>query len=74
MIAQSTSFVNGGAGRDHWAPVMSCMIAGGGLQMGQVIGRSDSTGSVPAADPYGPPNLMATVAGNRFLRSRGRRC
>src|SRR5262249_39600067 len=26
------------AGRDHWSPVMSAMVAGGGLKMGQAVG------------------------------------
>jgi uncharacterized protein (DUF1501 family) len=37
-----TPKVNGNAGRDHWAPVMSALVAGGGLKMGQVVGASTS--------------------------------
>ena len=37
------------------------LFAGGGLQMGQVIGRSDRIASAPASERYGPANLMATV-------------
>ena len=32
-----TPRVNGSAGRDHWPRVMSAMISGGGLTMGQAI-------------------------------------
>ena len=28
------------AGRDHWSPVMSALVAGGGLKMGQAVGAS----------------------------------
>jgi len=28
-------------GRGHWPSVMSALVAGGGLKMGQVIGQSD---------------------------------
>jgi hypothetical protein len=34
--------------------------------MGQVIGRSDRTGSRPASEPYGPENLLATVLHTMF--------
>jgi len=42
-----TPRVNGSAGRDHWAPVMSAMIAGGGLRMGQAVGSSSARGEYP---------------------------
>ncbi len=35
-----TPKINGSAGRDHWAPLSTLALAGGGLQMGQVIGES----------------------------------
>jgi len=56
-----TPRINKNGGRDHWASLTPLLLAGGGLKTGQAIGRSDSTGSVPAADPYGPPNLLATI-------------
>jgi len=37
-----TPRVNGGAGRDHWAPLSTLAFAGGGLKMGQVIGESNA--------------------------------
>src|SRR5207248_6524971 len=36
-----------GGGRDHWSPVMSALIAGGGLRMGQMIGTSSARGEYP---------------------------
>src|SRR5207244_8252489 len=35
-----TPRINSGAGRDHWAPLSTLALAGGGLKMGQVIGES----------------------------------
>lgn len=35
-----TPKINGGAGRDHWSPAMSALVAGGGLKMGQAVGST----------------------------------
>lgn len=48
-------------GRDHWAPLTPLLMIGGGLKMGQVIGRSTPKGEEPAADPYGPGDMFATI-------------
>jgi hypothetical protein len=56
-----TPRVNRNAGRDHWAPLSTLALAGGGLKMGQVIGESSSNAEVPKSTPIGPENLMATV-------------
>jgi hypothetical protein len=56
-----TPRINKDAGRDHWGRVMSVMLAGGNLNTGQVIGSSDSVGASPAANPYRPENVLATV-------------
>jgi hypothetical protein len=56
-----TPKVNGSAGRDHWAPLSTLALAGGGLQMGQVIGESAEKVDVPKTTPIGPQDLMATV-------------
>jgi len=52
---------NNNGGRDHWGNLTTLLLAGGGLRMGQVIGRSDRTASSPATERYGPPHLMATI-------------
>jgi hypothetical protein len=52
---------NADAGTDHHGSLTPLLLAGGGLRMGQVIGRSDRTGSRPASEPYVPKNLLATV-------------
>ncbi len=56
-----TPRVNGSAGRDHWAPLSTLALSGGGLRMGQVIGESSSKVEVPRTTPIRPMDLMATV-------------
>jgi uncharacterized protein (DUF1501 family) len=48
-------------GRDHWGSVMSVMMAGGGLKVGQVVGASNRKGEVPIESPYRPENVLATI-------------
>lgn len=50
-----------GGGRDHWAPCMSAMIAGGGLKMGQAIGASSARGEYPKDRKYTVPQTLATI-------------
>ncbi len=52
---------NSDAGRDHWSPVMSAMIAGGGLKMGQAVGASSARGEYPKDRPYKVPHLLSTI-------------
>ena len=56
-----TPRINKNAGRDHWAPLSTLALAGGGLQMGQVVGESASKLDVPKSTPITPQDLMATV-------------
>ncbi|HJZ55718.1 MAG TPA: DUF1501 domain-containing protein, partial [Gemmataceae bacterium] len=57
-----TPKINGSdAGRDHWAPVMSALVAGGGLKMGQAIGASSARGEYPKDRPYKVSNLLSTL-------------
>ena len=56
-----TPRINGVAGRDHWGPLCTLALAGGGLRMGQVVGESSARAEVPASAPIQPSNLMATV-------------
>ena len=56
-----TPRINGSAGRDHWAPVMSAMVAGGGLRMGQVIGSSSARGEVPRDRWTTPSQVLSTI-------------
>ncbi len=52
---------NGAAGRDHWGPVFSVALAGGGIRGGQAYGRSDLHGAYPAEGRVTPPDLTATI-------------
>jgi hypothetical protein len=56
-----TPRVNTNAGRDHWSPVMSAMIAGGGLRMGQAIGASTARGERPQDRRYTVPQVLSTL-------------
>jgi hypothetical protein len=56
-----TPRINGSAGRDHWAPLSTLALAGGGLRMGQVVGESNSKVEVPKSKPITPQDLMATI-------------
>jgi hypothetical protein len=48
-------------GRDHWPAAGFALMAGGGLQMGQVIGATDARGERPKGQPYTPQNVLATL-------------
>lgn len=56
-----TPKINRNAGRDHWAPLSTLALSGGGLQMGQVVGQSAPKADVPMSQPIRPQDLMATV-------------
>jgi uncharacterized protein (DUF1501 family) len=49
-------------GRDHWPSGFSCLIGGGGLKHGQVIGATDPEGNRKAPnDPIEVADLFATI-------------
>ena len=59
---------NGGApmsqgtpGRDHWGNAMFCLMGGGGVKGGQVIGSTDKLGQQPHTRPLTPSNIHATI-------------
>jgi hypothetical protein len=56
-----TPKINKDAGRDHWGPCFFGLFAGGGVQGGQVIGKSDEQGAYPVTQPYSPDDLGATI-------------
>jgi uncharacterized protein (DUF1501 family) len=56
-----TPKINGNAGRDHWAPVMSALVAGGGLKMGQAIGVTTERGERPKDRPCTVPQVLSTL-------------
>jgi hypothetical protein len=48
-------------GRHHWGDVFPCFFAGGGIQGGQIIGRTDRHAGLPASEAYTPTDLAATI-------------
>jgi uncharacterized protein (DUF1501 family) len=56
-----TPRINNNAGRDHWPQVMSALVAGGGMRMGQVIGASTSRGERPQDRPYTAAQVLSTI-------------
>ena len=48
-------------GRHHWGDVFPCWFAGGGIQPGRVIGRTDAHGGLPETEAYTPEDLAATI-------------
>jgi hypothetical protein len=48
-------------GRNHWGNLGPLVLAGGGLRMGQVIGRSTANGGEPADNPVQRHNLLSTI-------------
>jgi uncharacterized protein (DUF1501 family) len=49
------------AGRDHWPQAGFALVAGGGLQTGQVVGSTDARGENPRGKAYTPQNVLATL-------------
>ncbi|MFP6574615.1 MAG: DUF1501 domain-containing protein [Pirellulaceae bacterium] len=58
--------INKNGGRDHYGEMTSLLLAGGGLEMGQVIGQSDRQAAKAATTPYRPQHLMATIMHTLF--------
>ena len=56
-----TPKINGKAGRDHWGPVYSTVLAGGGIRGGQVYGSSDKIAGYPADNPVHVRDFIATI-------------
>jgi hypothetical protein len=53
-------------GRDHWGNLGPLVLAGGGLPMGQVIGRSTANGGEPADNPVPMRQLIGTIMHTLF--------
>jgi uncharacterized protein (DUF1501 family) len=56
-----TPRINNNAGRDHWGPVMSALVAGGGLKMGQAIGTTNALAEYPTSKPATPGCVLSTM-------------
>ncbi len=51
----------GTPGRDHWGHSMFCLMGGGGVKGGQVVGSTDRLGTRPTTRPVTPSNVHATI-------------
>ncbi len=56
-----TPKVNKDGGRDHWGACQSALFAGGGIQGGQVYGKSDKIAAYPSDNPVSPADFLATI-------------
>ena len=61
-----TPKINQRVGRDHYPRAMFCLMAGGGMQGGQVIGASDAKGEGPKDRAISPDDVAAS-----FMHSLG---
>jgi hypothetical protein len=59
---------NGGApmsmgtpGRDHWGHSMFCLLGGGGVKGGQIVGSTDRLGTRPNSRPVTPCHIHSTI-------------
>jgi hypothetical protein len=52
---------NNQGGRDHWPAVMSALIAGGGLKMGQAVGSTTARAEQPKDRPYRVSQVLSTI-------------
>ena len=59
---------NGGAplsmgtpGRDHWGNSMFCLLGGGGVQGGRIVGSTNRLGEVPQDRPITPSDIHHTM-------------
>src|SRR5437868_5061658 len=56
-----TPRINPAGGRDHWPQCFSVYFAGGGIQGGRAIGKSDAIGAYPAENAIEPSQVVATI-------------
>lgn len=56
-----TPRMNANAGRDHWGSTFSVLFGGGGMKMGQTIGRSSERGERVVDRPIDPQDVAATI-------------
>ena len=61
-----TPKINKNAGRDHYPRAMFCLLGGGGIKGGQVVGESDAKAENPRFNAITPDDVAAT-----FFKSMG---
>jgi hypothetical protein len=52
---------HGTPGRDHWGNAMFCLLGGGGVKGGQIVGSSNRLGEEPKDRPITPADIHATI-------------
>ncbi len=65
-----TPKVNSSGGRDHWPRIGPCLLAGGGLRTGQVIGETDREAGSPVSRPVHYKDVFATLYRNLGIDAR----
>ncbi len=61
-----TPKINKRGGRDHWGNIAPLLLAGGGLDMGQVIGQSTRDVAEPLTEPIRIKHLIGTIMHTLF--------
>lgn len=66
LVVVTTEFgrtprINQMAGRDHWPPAFSMIMAGGGIKNGQVVGATDKQAAYVTDRPITPSDMAATL-------------
>ncbi len=66
LVVLTTEFgrtpkINQNEGRDHYPKAFSSLLAGGGIQGGQIYGKTDKGGHEVAENKLTPPDLNATI-------------
>ena len=56
-----TPKVNSRAGRDHWGPCNTVVMAGGGVPGGQIYGTSDDRAAYPTANKVTQDDIASTI-------------
>jgi uncharacterized protein (DUF1501 family) len=51
----------GTPGRDHWGNAMFCLMGGGGVQGGRIVGSTNRLGEVPQDRPVSPADIHHTM-------------
>ena len=51
----------GTPGRDHWGNAMFCLLGGGGVKGGRIVGSTNRLGEAPKDRPLEPCDLHATI-------------
>ena len=65
-----TPKINNQAGRDHWPQASMCMLAGGGMKLGQAIGSTNRLGEQPDRRPVHYREVFATLYHNLGIDAR----